>query len=131
MLNTNFEERYNQIMEAQRIFSESVAPLAERFHRFLLTHQPYDVPMVPVFNVGERKKGYYSEPVDFTDFELVFKEEPDKFSHRGDPAGVQYRFEDWDEEIDASQFFLVPFEYLDDPNAWETRALMPKSKKTF
>lgn len=121
------EERYNQILENQKIFTESVAPLAKRFHRFLLTHQPYNVITVPVFNVDD-KENSPSGPVVFEDFTLLFNEMSQKFSDRGETAGLEYLFEDWDEDVSVSQFFTVPFEYFEDPNAWETKVLMPKAK---
>lgn len=129
--NTNVAERFNQILESQKVFQKSVAPLAKRFHKFLLTHQPWNSSKVPSFNVAETKWG--DTPVKFSDFELLFTGTATGNSHITDPPGLNYFYEIWDYDTEVSQYFCVPFAYFENPSAWEQQALAavikPKKEK--
>lgn len=129
--NKNVAARFYQILADQQQFQKDVAPLAKRFHRFLLTHQPWNSPMVPSFNVAETKWG--DTPVKFKDFDLLFTGTATSNSMVSDPPGLNYFYEIWDYDTEVSQYFCVPFAYFENPNVWEQEALAktvkPKTEK--
>lgn len=120
-MSNKVEEQFNQILESQKAFRSSVAPLAERFHTFLLTHQPWNSPKVPSFNVSETKWG--NTPVKFSDFDVLFTGTSTSNSLISDAPGVNYFCEIWDYDTEISQYFCVPFAYFENPSAWEQVAL--------
>lgn len=113
---TNATEKYNQINSLVRSLRDEATPFAKRFLDFISVNNTH---------------GYVEcilpdgAPLPFEDYSM---EIPDG-SDVSDAQGIVFKAEVWDWEDSSTVSFVMPFEYMLDPDAWETNLIEQFSKE--
>ena len=108
MTNKTFE-KYSQISAMMHELSQEVAPLSERFYKFIQETNTAGYVSCELDDRGA------VGTVDFSEFEIYF----DRTGQEDLSKGVSFFSEQYDWDIMISLGFTVPHDYFSDPDKWE------------
>lgn len=107
-MNTLVKEYQDQVAQGKKLI-EMFAPYRDRFYDFI---------------VNNDTKGYLDvEPSEQSyihgkDYDLIMDSRTEDKQHEGN-KGVLFLYTEIDYDYSVDRFFYIPFEYMEDPEAWE------------
>lgn len=128
---TNIRENHYEMLSLLDQFHEDVTPLKERFYNFIVKNPCKDIPCVPDSSfyglVPDKNDENVPLPVEHFHIEIPIQplSKEDKASQ---PTGVSFHAEfeaedEFGDELTDEGYFSIPYEYFDNPDAWEADVL--------
>lgn len=125
---------YNEIVDEMRAYAKEMEPVKDRFYDFISENNCSDLPMVPGYALRDYLTYYFddgtseSRLVPKEKFRLTFPQFPelntqDSFADENLIEGAIYEAEIVGYDYSDYRSFVIPNEYITDPDGWEEEVL--------